>query len=268
MRFALVNNERAEASPKLKGACPGCGQPVTSKCGKQRIWHWAHDIKRTCDKWWETETDWHRNWKDKFPSAWQEKIQHDVPSGEKHIADVCTAHGLVIEFQHSHLEPQERTAREKFYGNMIWIVDGARLKRDYPRFTKGKAHFRGTQAKGFFLSAFPGECFPSAWLESKVPVIFDFRNTGATEQQNMMQEPLWCLLPGRAEGHAVVVAISRDQFVSVLLTRPHLLPAQEYVDAFTQLIRDERKIAAIQERRRYERLTRNAGAWRRRRRRF
>lgn len=268
MRFALVNNERAEASPKSKGTCPGCDQPVTSKCGKQRIWHWAHDAKKVCDQWWETETNWHRSWKDNFPREWQEKIQHDVVSGEKHIADICTAYELVIEFQHSHIDPLERVARENFYGNMIWVVDGSRLKRDHPRFVKGKNGFRGTHAKGFFLSLFPDECFPSAWLESKVPVIFDFRDAALTEQQNIPREPLWCLLPGRAEGYAVVIALSHDQLVPALSSRPQLLPAQEYVDAFAQHIRNERKIAAIHEHRRLQRLARNANAWRRQRRRL
>ena len=120
MRFALVNNERSEAIPKLKGECAGCGQPVIAKCGKKRIWHWAHDAKKACDKWWETETDWHRGWKDKFPREWQEIIHHDEKSGEKHIADVRTEHGFVIEFQHSHLSPQERHARESFYKNMAY----------------------------------------------------------------------------------------------------------------------------------------------------
>ena len=148
---------------------------------------------------------------------------------------------------------------------MIWVVDGTRLKRDYPRFVKGKDTFRGTQVKGFFLSMFPGECFPSAWLESKVPVVFDFRDAGVAEQQDVMREPLWCLLPGRAEGHAVIIGISRDEFVSVLSSRSQLLPAQEYIDAFSQLIKNQRKMAAIQEHRRFEQLARNSGTWRRRR---
>src|SRR4030095_12105852 len=109
---------------------------MIANCGEVRVWHWAHRGKRTCDRWWEPETEWHRAWKDNFPRDWQEHIHHD-PSGEKHIAAVRTGPGLIIEFQHSHLDPQERAARERFYGNMAWVVDGTRLKKDYPRFLKG-----------------------------------------------------------------------------------------------------------------------------------
>src|SRR5579885_1412935 len=122
MHFALVNNEQTEAQPKLKGLCPCCGHGVTAKCGKYRIWHWAHDPGKECDKWHEPETEWHRAWKNKFPREWQEKIHYDQ-SGEKHIADVRTIHGLFIELQRSPIEPQERDSRERFYRNMIWVVD-------------------------------------------------------------------------------------------------------------------------------------------------
>jgi len=72
---------------------------------------------------------------------------------------VRTQHGLVIEFQHSHLDPGERTERERFYRNMLWIVDGTRLQRDYPRFLKNKANLRATEYQGFFLLDFPEDCF-------------------------------------------------------------------------------------------------------------
>ena len=41
-----------------------------------------------------------------------------------HIADVKTDRGIVIEFQHSFLHRNERESREKFYQNMVWVVDG------------------------------------------------------------------------------------------------------------------------------------------------
>jgi len=66
-----------------------------------------------CDPWWE-ETTWHRDWKAMFPVEWQEVVHH-APNGERHIADVRTEHGFVLEFQHSPLEPVERQARESFY---------------------------------------------------------------------------------------------------------------------------------------------------------
>jgi competence protein CoiA len=239
VRFALVDNEQVEAIPKLKGFCAGCGNPVTAKCGKQRMWHWAHDARENCDRWWETETEWHRSWKDKFPREWQEKIHHDA-TGEKHIADVKTNHGLVIEFQHSYLAPQERELRERFYGNMVWVVDGTRLKNDFPRFLKGQDNLRKTHMKGFFLASFSEEFLPSAWLESKVPVIFDFRGFIPSETLDMMRESLWCLLPGRAEGRAVIGRFARASFVSGASDRAQLLRPHEFIESFTRILRRER----------------------------
>jgi competence protein CoiA len=145
---------------------------------------------RDCDTWAEKETDWHRAWKNNFPAECQEFIRHDGQSGEKHIADVRTPHGLVIEFQHSHLDPLERAARERFYGNMVWVVDGTRLQRDYPRFNRGKDDLRRTNIQGQFLLAFPDDCFPAMWLDSSVPVIFDFRSVDKGQPPDEFRDTL------------------------------------------------------------------------------
>ena len=128
MRFALFNDERIEATKGAKGKCSSCGSELVAKCGEIKIHHWAH--KKKCDDhWWENETEWHRNWKNKFPKEWQEVIQY-AESGEKHIADVKTDEGWVVEFQHSHIKPEERRSRNNFYKKLIWVVDGTRLKKD------------------------------------------------------------------------------------------------------------------------------------------
>jgi hypothetical protein len=130
MKFALVNGEPLEAQPGLSGECPACSHPMVAKCGEFRIRHWAHRGGRRCDPWWEPESEWHRNWKNQFPDAWQEVI-HLAPNGAKHIADVKTEHGWVIEFQHSHLEHEERRSRDAFYANWSgWLTPrGARPMR-------------------------------------------------------------------------------------------------------------------------------------------
>lgn len=137
MKFALVDRQRAEPSPRLRGDCVYCGCEMIAKCGQVRMWHWAHKSKTDCDHWWESETEWHRNWKEQFPTDWQEVV-HIVPaSGEKHVADVKTPFGLVIEFQHSPIEHMEMKTREAFYRNMIWIVDGDRGSNDPGYFNVG-----------------------------------------------------------------------------------------------------------------------------------
>jgi competence protein CoiA len=236
MRYALSGGQRVEAYPGGRAKCPVHNCEVIAKCGTHRVSHWAHRGKRNCDSWYEEETDWHRAGKNNFPPEWQESVQHDEQSGEKHIADVRTPHGLVIEFQHSHLDPLERAKRERFYGNMVWVVDGTRLRRDYPRFNRGKDDLRPTKIPGYFRLPFPEECFPPMWLDSSVPVFFDFRGVDDIQPPDAFREPLWCLLPGRAEGGAVVVRMSREEFVKAALSRPKLLAVQ-MVTGLAQLVR-------------------------------
>lgn len=243
MKYALVNNERQEAQRGLSGICEYCCSPLTAKCGDERIWHWAHNGNRTCDPWWENQTEWHRAWKRQFPKEWQEVI-HTATNNEKHIADVKTDQSYVIEFQHSRLNPQERIAREAFYQNMVWVVDGTRLKKDYPRFLEAGKYFRPIYKAGFFLVHFPEECFPAAWIQSSVEVVFDFQGIPPIDPQDGPRNTLWCLLPGRARKGAVICAISRQAFISRILQQPRLLPdpANEFVNALDKLLMEQEEM--------------------------
>ena len=137
MKLALVNGQRSEPSPQVRASCAYCGREMISKCGRVKIWHWAHKRKESCDPWWESETEWHRNWKNQFPVDWQEIVHTDQTTGEKHVADVKTPFGLVIEFQHSPIELRELESREAFYENLIWVVDGDRGSADPQNFNMG-----------------------------------------------------------------------------------------------------------------------------------
>jgi hypothetical protein len=213
------------------------------KCGTQRVHHWAHRGERACDSWWEPETHWHRGWKEKFPPDWQEVIR-SASSGDKHIADVHTPHGLTIEFQHSHLPPDERIAREKFYGNMVWGVDGSRLRRDLPRFIEGMKCFGKTFLKGLYITVYPEEAFPANWLNCAAPVFFDFENApGHTETTAHIARTLWCLLPRRVGGHAVVLSVSRANFVSWAQERAQPIPTQAILATVEQLLIHQRRQA-------------------------
>lgn len=214
MKFALVDNNRTEANKGAKGICPYCGSELTAKCGQFRINHWAHKKDSNCDPWWENETEWHRLWKNYYPDEWQEIPLPDIQTGEKHIADVRTSHELVIELQHSHIDPQERISREGFYKHMVWIVDGTRLKRDYPRFLKGKNHYRRTDKQNIFIVDSPDECFPPAWLKSSVPVIFDFLGIEPKVNPNDLRNILYCLFPTQNSREAMLAVFSRESFVN------------------------------------------------------
>ncbi len=209
MKYALVEGDRQEAQPGRSGSCPACGSSMIAKCGKLRVKHWAHQGKRNCDTWWENETEWHRNWKNQFPVDWQENV-HRAENDERHIADVKTDQGWVLEFQHSRINPDERIAREVFYQRqLIWIVDGTRRKRDHSQFMKVLKDGM-LCIKEFNLSKipFPDECaLLRDWMGSNALVLFDFFGCGKSEDQY-----LWCLIKV-VKGMAYVGPFRRDSFI-------------------------------------------------------
>ena len=174
MRFAIVNNNKIEAKPKLKGLCPHCESEMIAKCGRVKVWHWAHKGNPPCDPWWESETEWHREWKNHFPVEWQEILHADPITGEKHIADVKNPFGLVIEFQHSSLKPDERLSREEFYKEMIWIVDGKRGELDESYFNMGLNGPIQESPLAYQIEWWGQSRLLHNWGESKVNVYLDF----------------------------------------------------------------------------------------------
>lgn len=241
MHIALVDGVRTPPSSGINGHCPVCEREMIAKCGEIRVHHWAHRGKRVCDHWWETETEWHRSWKNKFEIGWHENIRH-ANDGEKHIADIRTPHDLVIEFQHSAISAEERAAREAFYGNMVWVVDGTRLKRDYPRFEDSRFMFGKTSHQAIFLMEKPEKCFPKQWLTSSVPVFFDFKGTEETPPGQQTREWLWCLLPGRAEDQAVVLIMSRAEFVKGACAVATLFDYSGIVESLARSLRANKKL--------------------------
>lgn len=135
MRYALVDKEKQEARPKLRGTCPGCGGETIAKCGAIKIWHWAH-IGEDCDPWHEPESAWHLGWKKEAPSARCEVVM------PPHRADIVGRDGLVVELQHSSIAVQDIYDREDFYKRMVWLIDAMpfaknvsfRPKEDYTTF--------------------------------------------------------------------------------------------------------------------------------------
>ncbi len=208
MRFATVNGEKKEADKGLIGVCIGCEQPMIPKCGQIKVKHWAHKSECECDHWWENETEWHRSWKNNFPIECQE-IRHRAEDGEWHIADVRTKQDHILEFQHSFLNPAERQARNKFYGNkLVWVVDGLKKKNDLSRFN---SFLRNSKliAQGISLIRLPtllDDCpILKEWSECNGPVFFDFG----------MEFPLWCLLPKSSKEAHYIGPFPRQNFLEL-----------------------------------------------------
>lgn len=225
MKFSIVNALRQEAQPGVAGKCPACDLETIAKCGEVKIWHWAHKGRRDCDPWWESETEWHRAWKGQFPEAWQEVVHH-ADSGEKHIADVKTDHGWVVEFQHSYLNPEERRSRDAFYPKLVWVVNGVRRKRD-------AAQFRGALNRGTPIGVNARIRIPLAeecailreWSGSRAPVFIDF-GAGPT---------LWWIIARMSNGSVDVAPFSRIELVEIL-RQGETQKAREF-DAFINSLR-------------------------------
>lgn len=202
MKFALVAGERREAEPGLSSVCEGCAAAMIAKCGTLKVWHWAHRSGGVCDHWWEPETAWHRGWKNLFPESWQESV-HRADDGEKHIADVKTANGVVIEFQYSHLRLEERMAREGFYKTMVWVVSGLRRKRDKDQFAKALRESITLHQAPSIFSAFVDEAaLLRDWVSSLVPVYFDFGDAH-----------LWRLEPAASDIRANIMLVPKAEFI-------------------------------------------------------
>jgi competence protein CoiA len=223
MKFALVDGQRQEAQPNLSGECQGCRGPMIAKCGKIKIRHWAHKGGHHCDPWWENETEWHRAWKNRFPTNWQEVVRK-ADNGAKHIADVLTDQGWVLEFQHSHIPPEERRTRDTFYTKLVWVVNGTRLKRDLAQFDSALS---GGARVGSSVIRIPfsNECrILREWVGGEAPVFLDFGG----------ESDLWWILKGTPDGPAYVAPFPRLQLIEI-----HRVGATpETRDVFEKFVKD------------------------------
>jgi len=210
MRFALLKDERIEATKGAKGVCPCCGNDLVAKCGEVYIHHWTH--KKKCDDhWWENETEWHRNWKNEFPSHWQEVVHHDK-SGEKHIADVKTDEDWTIEFQHSYLKPEERRSRNNFYKKLIWVVDGTRRKTDLTQFQNelNDGFLDKPSQKLFCVFSPESSRLLREWKDSDSLVLLDFKDGLSSD------EGLWLIYPRMYKDNIFLSQLSRSAFIEYL----------------------------------------------------
>ena len=227
MRFALVDGHRAEPNPGGRGACPCCGAEMLAKCGDVYAYHWSHKARRMCDPWWENETAWHRGWKEQFPLEWQERIHHS-DAGEKHIADVKTDAGWVLEFQHSYLKPAERQARSDFYLKLMWVVDASRRVRDVDQMISAIKAGNGIGHHGVVRVNLAEATLLREWGYCGSDVLFDLGPEFLL---------LW-LTPEPTGEAAYLKTMPRETFVDL-----HLNGASDSADPFAELSLSFRKAA-------------------------
>lgn len=219
MKYALVDGQPRAALPGFRGECAICSEPVIPKSGTIRVAHWAHLSGDGVDHRWERETPWHRDWKECFPGEWHEVI-HQASDGKRHIADVKTEHGRVIEFQNSPISEDERRSREEFYRPMWWVVNGRRLTRDRPRFFEmlRRGAIRGV--KPLALSVHVDSCMLlQKWADSRVSVFFDFgENEEPSDMFHFGAPVLWASRLRRTNGTAALIPVYRENFVKAAIS--------------------------------------------------
>lgn len=218
MKFALVDSVRSEAQPDLKGICPHCNNQMIPKCGPVKINHWAHVRRKKGDCKWETETPWHRAWKDEFPADWQEYSQRDA-LGEMHIADVFVPGGLAIEIQHSLISREEVIARTNFYRKICWIVDGQRLKTGWKKFRRALwiGYMRTIDNVEIHKTSSGNSHLLMDWGGLKALVVFDFGSHG-----------LWVTDHNNVRGYTYAYKIDKQQFIELLKLGKRPSPCQTF----------------------------------------
>lgn len=172
------DGDRVRATPSSRAWCPTCAAQMISKCGKIVVWHWAHESVSDCDKWSEGETPWHAAWKSRFADT-ERPIKKIYPGGLEvvHRADAVTPGGRVIEFQHSSLSADEVLERERFYQNMVWVIDGtkafrsSRVRLKHERSESGSAYCK-------FVWLHRKRSFDEAKCPTFLDIGFAFRDIG------------------------------------------------------------------------------------------
>lgn len=93
---------------------------------------------------------------------------------------------------------------------------------------------------------------PVEWLDSSVPVYFDFGDGNEPDDPFPIERPVvWCLLPKRAKGNAVIVAVAKELFVRGCRTGVVPFGDGKLVDDITtaierQRLADRRPLAAFE----------------------
>jgi len=122
-----------EYTTDMKGSivCKCCDSELRAKKGNINVHHFGHVSKLKCDDWYykDNKGSWHIMWQNICNMLYLEYIM--IKNDVKHIADIFNVEkNMVIEIQNSNIDKQHIENREKFYENMIWIINLKNLLRE------------------------------------------------------------------------------------------------------------------------------------------
>lgn len=135
-----------------------------AKCGSIVRHHWAHLTNKDCDSWAESISPWHAAWQDCFPPECQEVWLGD---NNEHRADV-KGEIRILEVQKSPLSPEKITEREKFYGDMAWMLCGEDFESNFQLFSLQD------HRKGRLCFSFRWKRMRTSWLAATKPIFIHF----------------------------------------------------------------------------------------------
>lgn len=154
MQFAIdENGVRTSINNSIKGKpykCPCCESEVVQKKGDVMIWHFAHKSLADCVDYYDHKGEWHRAMQELFPENNREV--YEKTSTYRHIFDILTDKGRIIEFQHSPMNFKEFIGRSWDYSvrsafndtpRPVWVFDFS--ERDFsiaPKQYDGKPRMR------------------------------------------------------------------------------------------------------------------------------
>lgn len=196
--YAIVNGVRmhiSEVARKQHGVCPVCQSELVARKGDVRAEHWWHVNGKRCDAWYQPKGPWHCYWQNMFPKEWQEVVVEKEVDGlvVRHIADVKTERGVILEVQYSPISIEDIAIRERFYNNMLWLVNMRRTETD----SNVLAVLKRNEAVDFgsihaWVVTEQGLSETQKWYHAQKPVVFDFFGDFMTPES---EEDLYCLLP-------------------------------------------------------------------------
>lgn len=219
--YAIVNGVRTHISAATRmqhGICPVCGAELVARKGKFRAAHWWHVNGRRCDSWYQPKGPWHRYWQNMFPEDWQEVVLERMVDGQfvRHIADIRTKGGIVVEVQYSPISIESINEREHFYENMLWIVNMRRVESDLWLEThiKRTEHLIEKNSVRTWVLDDSELMMQQKWCYAHKPVVFDF--DGFFDRPES-EKSLVCLLPqGDMFKERVCVEVERKRLIALL----------------------------------------------------
>lgn len=192
--------------------CPCCRKRMRARVGDVRRPHWAHESGERCDEWWEEESEWRNVWMATLAGSDKVDIENVLEKdGTRHFYDARFGGKQIAILRRSRLAPEHIAARERFFGDMFWLVEGkaseyARLEEQLVVGMKTAENApRCYECERSIFSP-----FFRRWEDCSAPVVFDFASASSSEE-----EPLWCVLP-KGAGPRIVLEFPKADFISRL----------------------------------------------------